>query len=50
MSTIHRKIPTFIEIIAFVTGIGLFARLARCRGTCEVALGRRMRARDEAAG
>lgn len=50
VSAIHRKIPTFIEIIAFVTGIELFARLARCCGTREAALGRRMRARCEEAG
>lgn len=44
------KIPTFTEIIAFVTTKGLFVRRNRRRGTRLVILGRRVRGRGEVGG
>lgn len=47
---IHKKIPTFIEMIAFVTMNGLFdCRDRRCGARVGI-LGRRMRARDNDGG
>ncbi len=43
-NAIHRKIPTLIEIIAFVKTNGLFDRSDLLRDDGEVDLGRRMRA------
>ncbi len=50
VSAIHKKIPTFIEIIAFVTANGLFVRCDRRCGDRVVVLGRCVCAREAAAG
>jgi hypothetical protein len=50
VSAIHRKIPTFIEIIAFVTINGFFVCRDRRCGARAGILGRRVRARAAAGG